>query len=284
METDAPIDLMKTVVFNIHDVALLLLAAECAMLAILLLVHRRVTDSRLLLAIFLFLNGLIALDVIIFWGDEVRYRMFDISPDIFFLFGLAVFLEGPVLYWFTRSMTGRDFSLSPTDTLHVLPAIAAPLYLYFVYYHQPEHIQHGLVLDFQIFQAPYFKMFVTAQKMLVIIYGVACLLRLIVFRKHGYFTGRTRFAWLQLLIFGFLLVWIWVFIAHLVGMQAPGKLSDFMGISGNYLILLLINALLFYGLVHPEVFTGLGTEAERGSSGPGRQNSAPEPRVTGGKY
>src|SRR5687767_3432681 len=128
---------MKTVVFNIHDVALLLLAAECGMLAILLLVHRKVTVSRLLLALFLFLTGLVALDNLIFWGEQVRYRMFDLAPGVFFLFGMAVFLEGPVLYWFTRSMVGRDFSFSPADALHILPAAAAPLYLYFAYHRHP---------------------------------------------------------------------------------------------------------------------------------------------------
>jgi hypothetical protein len=247
---------MKSVVFNIHDVALLLLAAECAMLTIFLLVHRRVTISPLLLALFAFLNGLIALDNLIFWGVEVRRQMFDAFPGMFFLLGLAVFLQGPVLYWFIRSMVGRDFSFRPADTLHLLPAIAAPVYLYFIYYSQPEDIQRALVLDFQIFQAPYFNVFVTAQKLIVIIYGTVCLLR---FTGHGkvlrshYLNDGADFAWLRMLIVYFLSVWIWIFLAHLVGMYAGGGLSDLMGILGNYLLLLLVNILLFYILVHPEV-------------------------------
>jgi hypothetical protein len=251
---------MKSVVFNIHDVALLLLAAECAMLAIFLLVHRRVTISPLLLALFAFLNGLIALDTLIFWGPEVRRQMFDAFPDMFFLFGLAVFLQGPVLYWFTRSMIDRDFSFRLRDTLHLLPAIAAPVYLYFIYYGQSEDIQRALVLDFQIFQAPYFSVFVTTQKIIVIIYGMACLLRLTGYGKmlkSNHLNDGADFAWLRLLIFCFLFAWTWVLLAHFVGLYAVGGLSDLMGILGNYLVLVLINALLFYVLIHPEVLARL---------------------------
>jgi hypothetical protein len=251
---------MKTVVFNIHDVALLLLAAECAMLAIFLMVHRRVSISPLLLALFTFLIGLTALDNLIFWGAEVRRQMFDAFPGMFFLLGLAVFLQGPVLYWFTRSMVGRDFTFRLHDTLHLLPAIAAPLYLYFVYYSQPEHIQRELVLDYQIFQVPYFSVFVTAQKIIVLIYGVACLLRFTGYgqgQKNNYSNDGADFAWLRLLIGGFLWTWSWIFAAHLIGMHVPGNVSDLMGIVGNYLVLILINFLLFYILIHPEVLARL---------------------------
>jgi hypothetical protein len=251
---------MKSVVFNIHDVALLLLAAECAMLAIFLLIHRRVTISPLLLALFAFLNGLIALDTLIFWGAEVRRQMFDAFPDMFFLLGLAVFLQGPVLYWFTRSMVGRDFSFRLPDTLHLLPAIAAPVYLYFVYYGQPEEIQRALVLDFQIFQTPFFNAFVTAQRIIVIIYGIACLLLLKAYGKilkSDHLNDGADFAWLRLLIVCFLYAWTWIFLAHLVGMFVGGVLSDLMGILGNYLFLVLINVLLFYVLVHPGVLAKL---------------------------
>lgn len=264
---------MKAVIFNIHDVALLLLAIECGMLAILLLFMRRggITTRRLLLALFLVLNALAALDALIFWGEEVRYRVFDVFPDIFFLFGLAVFLEGPVLYWFTRSMVARNFSFSPADALHLLPAVAAPVFLYFAYYRHPGHVQRDLILNFQIFQVPYFNLFVTAQKIIVIVYGVICLLRLAgygIMLKNNYSNDRVDFEWLQLLVGGFLAVWTWVFMVHLVGMHTDTGAGDLMGILGIYLLLVLVNVLLFYSLIRPEVLASLGTEAERRGGDP----------------
>ncbi len=262
---------MKAFVFNIHDVALLLLALECGLLAILLSLRRGVTVSRLLLALFLFSNALIALDALIFWGGEVRYRMFDVSPGLFFLFGIAVFLEGPVLYWFTKSVTRRDFSFRPADALHLLPVAAAPFYLYFAYYRHPLHMQRELVLEFRIFQVPdtYFNLFVTTQKMVVIIYGVMCLLQLAgysIMLKNNYSNDRTDFRWLQLLIGGFLFTWTWIFVVHVVGMHgyAPGYIIDMMGIVSIYLILVLINVLLVYGFIRPEILAGLGLGGEHG--------------------
>lgn len=264
---------MKAVVFNIHDVALFLLAIECAMLALLFSIYRSVNFSRLLLALFLFFNALIALDSLIFWGEEVRYRMFEVFPNIFFLLGLAVFLEGPVLYWFTRAMTDGNFSFKPVQALHLLPAIAAPLYLYFVYYRHPLQVQRELILEFQIFNVPaiHFSLFVTAQKLIVIAYGMLCLLRLGRYRatlKNDYSRNRVGFVWLRLLIGGFLLAWTWVFVAHLVGMHAPGVLSDVMGILGNYLVLILVNILLFYSFIHPEIIANLGAKGGGGVVNP----------------
>lgn len=261
---------MKAVVFNIHDIVLLLIAGECCMLAALFLIHRDFKrSSHYLFAIFLILNTLIALDTLIFWGDEVRYRAFDLSPNIFFLFAFAFFLQGPVLFWCLKSLTHKDFFFRPLDALHLAPAIATPGYLYFVYYRYPPHVQRELILDFQIFHTPetYFSLFVTAQKVIVIFYGVMCLLQLVgygIMLKNNYSNERTDFAWLRLLAGGFLLVWTWVFAAHLVGLHNPGIVSDVMGILGNYLILALINILLFYSLMHPGVLEGFGAEEEQG--------------------
>jgi AraC-like DNA-binding protein len=43
-----------------------------------------------------------------------------------------------------------------------------------------------------------------------------------------------------------------------------GVVSDIMGISGNYLILILVNMLLFYSIIHPEVLENFGADGEQG--------------------
>jgi AraC-like DNA-binding protein len=259
---------VKTVIFNIHDVALLLIAGECSMLAILFLVHRGAkSTSHLLLAIFLILNALIALDTLILWGEEVRYLAFGISPNIFFLFGFAFFLAGPVLYWYTKSLLYKDFMFKPVDALHLLPTLFTPLYFYFIYHRFPPGIQRELALNFRFYEIPdgYYNLFVHAQKIFVVIYGVMCLYQLLRYRimlKDNYSNiERIDFAWLQLLIGGFLLAWIWILATHVVGLHMPVHVSDMMGIFGNYLIFILINILVFYSLIYSNVFEGVNTDA-----------------------
>lgn len=262
---------MKSTIFNLHDIVLLLIISVCCMLAALFLLRRDYKSlSHYLLAAFLVLNALIALDTLIFWGDEVRYKVFDISPNLFLLFAFAFFLEGPVLFWCVRSLTHKDFSFRPLDVLHLIPALAVPVYLYLVYYRYPPDVKRDLVLDFQILGAEgaHFTLFLTAQKVFVIIYGVMCLLQLVgysIMLKNNFSNERTDLAWLRLLVGGFLLVWTWIFAVHLVGLHTPGgPVSDTMGISGNYLILILVIALLFYCFIHPEVLENFGAEGEQG--------------------
>jgi hypothetical protein len=60
---------MQAVLFNINDVALLLITGECGMLALLFLAHRGPKPIvHILLAIFLILNGLIAVHIVTLWG------------------------------------------------------------------------------------------------------------------------------------------------------------------------------------------------------------------------
>jgi AraC-like DNA-binding protein len=262
---------MKSTVFNVHDIVLLLIISECCMLAALFLLRRDSKSvSHYLLAAFLVLNALVALDTLVFWGDEVRYRVFDISSNIFFLFAFAYFLQGPVLLWCVRSLTRKDFSLKPVDALHLLPAVAVPFYLYIVYYRHPLGIQRDLILDFHILgvDGAYFTQFLTAQKISAMIYGVMCLIQLVdysIMLKNNFSNERTDLAWLRLLAGGFLFVWVWIFAAHLIGLHGPDNtLSDIMGIAGNYLILILINTVLFYSIIHPEVLDNFGAEGEQG--------------------
>lgn len=262
---------MKSTIFNLHDIVLLLIIIGCCLLAALFLLRRAFKSvSHYLLAAFLALNALIALDTLIFWGDEVRYLAFEISPNLFFLFAFAFFLEGPVLFWCVRSLTQKEFSFRPADVLHLIPALAVPVYLYLVYYRYPVDVKRDLVLDFQILGAEgaHFTMFLTAQKVFVIIYGVMCLLQVAgygIMLKNNFSNERTDLAWLRLLTGGFLLVWTWIFAVHLVGLHDPGDaLGDVMGISGNYLILMLIGTLLFYCFIHPEVLENFGAEGEQG--------------------
>jgi AraC-like DNA-binding protein len=250
---------------------LLLVICGCCMLAALFLLRR---DSRsvshYLLALFLVLNALAAFDTLIFWGDEVRNRVFDISPNIFFLFAFAIFLEGPVLFWYVRSLTHKHSSFRPVDVLHLIPALAVPVYLYLIYYRYPLDTKRELILDFHILgaQGAYFTMFLTVQKVWVIIYGVLCLLQVSgygIMLKNNFSNERTDLAWLRLLSGGFLLVWIWIFAAHLVGLHTSGgAISDIMGISGNYLLLILVSTLLCYSVVHPEVLENFGADGEQG--------------------
>ena len=251
---------MNGIVFNFHDVALLLVAGECGMLAILYLAHRGDSPrAQTLLAVFLLMNMLIAIDTLIYWGEAFRYWIFHISPDLFFIFGFAYFLQGPALYFYIRSMDPRNLSFGRLHLLHLIPAIAAQIYLYLVYHCYPADIQGDLVLNQKIFSVTggCHDVFVALQKSVAVVYGIACYFVLLRGRaaaaRHSSKIKRSIVPWLYLLACGFLLSWTWNLVTHFVGVYRPGTVSEVMGVAGNYISLLLISLLMFYSLLHLEV-------------------------------
>lgn len=272
---------MKTVLFNIHDVTLLLIVGECSMLTLLFLLHRGARPvSHLLLSAFLLLNALIALHTLIIWGDAVRFWMFELSPYIFFTLSFAYFLQGPVLYWYTKSLIYKDFRFIATDWLHLIPALLTPVYLYFVYYRYPLEFKSQLALNSEIYGFQSYNWFVHAQKTVVVVYGVMCLYKLHQYRnllKHNYSNiEKIDFNWLLLLIGGFLLAWLWILLTHIIGFLDFVQIGDILGIVGNYLIFTLINALIFYSLSYSGVFEGISSAAQGISDNDQREAINPE--------
>lgn len=156
---------MKTALFNIHDLALILVIGECLMLALLLVVIQKGKRfSNHLLALFLLLNAFAAFETLIFWSEILNARVASISPDLFFLLGVSMFLEGPILYWYTQSLIYKDFRLKPGSLLHLLPALIYPFYMYAFYYRLGDAEKHAMLLEQSILVASPFSKFCSGCK------------------------------------------------------------------------------------------------------------------------
>jgi AraC-like DNA-binding protein len=68
------------------------------------------------------------------------------------------------------------------------------------------------------------------------------------------------FTWLRLLTGGFLVVWGWLLVTHVVGIYMPLNISDTMGVFSTYLIFILINILAFYSFIYSNAFEGVNAE------------------------
>ncbi len=254
---------MKIALFNMHDLALLLVIGECIVLAVLLLFQSsKWSSSNRYLAAFLILNAMIAIDVLTFWSAEPRQFLAAISPNFFFIFSFAFFLQGPILYWYTKSLIYRDFTLKPRDLFHLIPTLLCPIYLYVVYYQQSTEYKLSILSDTAaIYANPAHHPYVWLQKFIVVVYGFLCLIELFKYRnriKEKYSSiEKIDYIWLKLLIGGFLIAWAWIFITHILGTKVPANISDAMGIISNYIIFILISSLVFYSSVYSGVFEGI---------------------------
>src|SRR6478752_1860646 len=98
--------------FNIYDFVLLFGAFLSFGLAMLLVFrHQEGRIKRqywIFLAIFFFLSTLQSLDTLFYWSTNIRNYLSGVSTNFFFLFGFSFFLQGPLLYWFTKAAIYRN--------------------------------------------------------------------------------------------------------------------------------------------------------------------------------
>ena len=277
---------MNAVVFNIHDVALLLRVGECSMLAVLFFAHRGSKPySNVLLAGFLLLNAMIALHILTLWGEAFRFIAFEFNPNVFFIFNFAYFLEGPILYWYTRSLIYKDFKFVHKDALHLIPAAATPVLVYFLYYQHPVDVQEGIALHFHDYGAsePLFDWLVHPEKVVIVLYGIACLYQLFRYQqrlKQNYSDiERIDLTWLALLIGGFMASWVCFLLAHIFGAFDHTKIGEGLAIFANYVLFILINILIFYSLIYSEMFEGIN-ESKNDAEKSTKEDISPEQLAT----
>jgi AraC-like DNA-binding protein len=240
---------MKNVLFNSHDIVLALVIVLSFLLAV------RVRSvavlpraGQILLPLFFVLHGLVALDTLLFWGDAIKFAAFSLSPWLPMLFSFASFALGPVIYWAFRSVLSPGKPIKATDYLQLLPALLTFPYLYWACYRFPFELQSELVLNLAIFSDAntHFMTFLTLKKIMPVIYGFLCVKLL--FRKAP---TTAKLAGVEPLLqpsTGFVFIWFWILLTHLLGQWLPVTTSDLMGLFGNYMSLTLVAALTYRSL------------------------------------
>ncbi|MBC6904067.1 AraC family transcriptional regulator [Saccharophagus sp. K07] len=238
---------MKDLLFNGHDVVLMLVIGISFMLSLRSALSTGLARAvRTSMAIFFLLNAFICIDTLLFWGDSIKYAAFNLSPWLPTIFSFASFAIGPVLYWLIRSQTEPENPIRRADLFHLLPALATPVYLYWACYRYPLDQQIDLVLEMAIFgkTEAYFLLFLTLKKLMPLIYGVTCVTLIFEYLKtHSDLPAKAKRA--LSLYAGFCIIWGWILMTHILGQQLPVGTADVMGIFGNYMTLTLVIALWF---------------------------------------
>jgi hypothetical protein len=91
--------------FNIHDLILLIAIAQYLLLATLLVLTRRPEEcSGYWLAAILAVAALQAMDTLMVWSPTLRHMLLESHPNLFFLATISYWLEGPLMYWYVASV------------------------------------------------------------------------------------------------------------------------------------------------------------------------------------
>ena len=264
---------MKDILFNSHDVVLMLAIGLSLLLAAYTVCGSQFSRvQRSLLTAFLLLNACVSLDTLLFWGDSVKYVVFQISSILPMAFAFSSFVIGPVLYWFFRSILAPQKRIGVISCIHLIPALLTPFYLYWASFRHPLEYQADLILAHSIFSEPgiYFLFFLTLKKLVPVIYGAFCL-RMLFQDWASQAKSETGLRRILHPYVGFPILWLWILTTHILGQWLPLPISDAMGIFSNYLSLTLILGLLFRVTVavqvkvesnYPEVIAAAATEVK----------------------
>jgi AraC-like DNA-binding protein len=270
---------LNKVLFNFHDLVLIVVIIEGLILSLMTVFTKR-NKSNLLLGLFLFLSAAIAFDVLIYWCVPLKNILAEISPGFFFIAGFAYFLQGPILYWYTKSLLYRDFHWKRADLLHLIPFLVYPFFIYVSFYSKDTEYQMLLAYDYlAMSRMTHFAVYIWLQKLLPLIYGIICIQQLMAYRRRieNTYSDTTHidFSWLNLLLWLFLLAWVWALVTQILAQFTPSSVSSAMGVTNNYLTLMLVNALVVYSLSHSGVFSGIHMESQTPASEPEVVESLP---------
>ena len=243
---------MKTPIFNIHDLILVLTSVVCLLLVVFywVLARQKTISARFLSGFFLGV-GISALCNLLLWSDSVFPQ--SVFSKHLLLIGLvgAIIGKSVCLYFYVLSITKEQFSLNRFHTFHLMHLFVIPVVLL-----------AGLTVDHLRFlpgnYTEYSVMLINGLwnylKCLPMLYAFAAAWQIRRYKQQlkNFYSSLQLDGpwWLFILTMGFALNWAWSLIVHLLGQSINSSISDSFGIIDNYLTFFLVNALFIYSLLY----------------------------------
>jgi AraC-like DNA-binding protein len=261
--------MIEITLFNINDITVLFGGFLSLVLAALLAFRRQEGRIKkrywMLLATFFLLSVFHSVDTLMYWNINIRTFLSSVSTDFFFLFGFVFFLQGPLLYWFTKAAIYRNFVLKPHDFLHLIPTLIYPFYVYAIYHQYDHDAKLRYVYDWTLVTSDlYFEGLVWAQRLTVFFYSVLCVYKLYRYVRHlkstHFSLNQVDLQWLKLLLIGFLCVNAWVVLTLLESRFTNLGFDSPMGIAESYLRFIYVSALIVYLLQNSKGFAEIQVE------------------------
>ncbi len=258
---------MTLVLFNMHDVMLLITMYLCVLFAIFLITFQKGNrKSNFLLAGFLLTHAAIPFDNLIMFGEVFRAKAIEYSPDIFYVFGTAYWLESVFLLFYVKSLIYKNYALSKLDYLYFLPFIGYLIFQYIMWFSLPTDVKFDILNGYHLEEQPsYIFMVHLFRESFRVFCTVLCLIGLLQYQKQikNEFADieKLDLTWLKILVIGFLVInlqSVIVPISVIIFVEFQTFIDySFLGLVANYTVLILISVLIFFSLSGSSVFKGI---------------------------
>ncbi|MFT5757965.1 MAG: AraC-like DNA-binding protein [Alteromonadaceae bacterium] len=250
---------MKTILFNGHDIVLLVVIYISVLFAAITFFGRRDTSwTHLWLGFFLLSQAGLAVYVLALYGDGFHHWVINKAPAAFALLELVMWLEGPLLLLYTRSVLYQHLRFQLQDLILLLPLlIYAVTLIVAVMGFEPE--QGSSYLRF--LRSEYIQFYEHLRNFFRAGFGFWALFIIRAYQRqlpNAYSNlDALCYTWLKFLVIGFIFIRLWgvfnlltytllTFLLDDSGLELIN--FDLMGIMANYGQLLLVSLLLYFSL------------------------------------
>lgn len=244
---------MKTPIFNIHDLIVVLTLAVCLLLVVFqwLLSKQKAIGTYLLSGFFVFV-GLTALCNLLLWNDYILLHT--PTAKALLALGMAASVVGKsvCLYLYVVAITRENFNLNRWHALHLLNLVAVMGFIV-IGNLDSDHLRFRPVI-YSPFSNQLTDYLWNYLKILPVVYafGAVWVIRQYKQQLKEFYSDLSLQGpfWLLLLTTGFAINWLWSLIVHVLGQAIDAQIADVFGIFDNYITFLLVNALFVYSLLY----------------------------------
>lgn len=265
---------MSLVLFNTLDLALLITIYQCVLFAMLLIVLKKNNrQSNILLALFLLSYAAISLDTLINFGEAFRQFALDFSPNVFYVFGTAYWLDAVFLLFFVRSLIYKNFAIKGIYFLYFLPCATYLIFEFNQWFLLDTQSKLAILNGYQLEQEPvYTRVINLFRECFRAFCGVMCLIELQRYQKHI----KNEFAdieaidltWLKVLVIGFLVIYsqaVLVTLGFMTSIDLQVNINyPMLGQISNIMVMFLISFLMYFTLGFSNVFKGMDNSTSKG--------------------
>ena len=246
---------MDTVLFNFHDLVLILTAFECMLFAALVGITSPNNLKTAFFVGFLVCYALIPMHELIFWGERFRFWVLELSPNLFFIGSYAYFIDGALLFLFVNSLLIKNYTLHRRSALHLVPLLIFAVYMAVSYYSLSYADKWSAVESQHIVYSSPHLYFEAMGRFVRLGYALACVL--IIFRYiqqlkqvSGFLQHKTL-HWLKIMVFSILVLYSWdatllvLKLYYLQNNHLDLDVLQVVGTSSYHLAFLALNILIF---------------------------------------
>ena len=252
---------LDTVLFNTHDVLLLITAGLALLLAIPLAVRREARRAELLLAGFLVTQGISSLYFVFLFNALLQPATLALLYPVHNIpLALTYVLQGLLLLGYSYELAGRRLRLSRADKVALGCWLIATVGTAAAYLADPGGSKSGMVG----LAAPFPGLLVS------VYFGVRAILVVRThnreIRQHYSNIDSINLLWLSYAALGFVGIWLLRLSSYVPTLMSDMGTADLIGIISNYPSLLLISWMVVLGLGHhagPGIRPGTRSDQDR---------------------